>query len=254
MVQRAPSARKPWLPQPRLLRSLPTVCPVRSQTIDCPINGCKSNRGVARWWDTACVAWMVAMPPGRRRLLAPGSAEAVAEREKASVRARVEHPFRVIKRQFGHMEARYRGLAKNGSHLVARFAPGDTVRAWQTSGWHGAPCWQSRLPPARVRNPCNDGGPGRRPKPCSRPEPSLAHAPRATLPGHLPRTGRESCLVRLFPKRLDRSLFCRRECPRGGDGDGSESERREACPRTPKEVSCFAGVHEVVWHGRARDG
>ena len=45
------------------------------------------HRGVTRWWDTPGVAWMVAMPPGRRRLLAPGSPEAVVERAKASVRA-----------------------------------------------------------------------------------------------------------------------------------------------------------------------
>ena len=32
---------------------------------------------------------------------------------KASIRAKVEHPFRVIKRQFGHVKVRYRGLAKN---------------------------------------------------------------------------------------------------------------------------------------------
>ena len=44
------------------------------------------------------VAWMVAMPPGRRQLLAPGSVRAVAERATASVREKVEHPFRVIKR------------------------------------------------------------------------------------------------------------------------------------------------------------
>ena len=34
----------------------------------------------------------------------------------------LEHPFRVIKRQFGHVKARYRGLAKNGSQLVTLFA------------------------------------------------------------------------------------------------------------------------------------
>ena len=62
------------------------------------------------------------MPPGKRRLLAPGSAEAVAEHAKGSVRAKVEHPFRVIKWQFSHVTARYRGLAKNGSHLVTLFA------------------------------------------------------------------------------------------------------------------------------------
>ncbi len=41
---------------------------------------------------------------------------------KASVRAAVEHPFRVIKRQFGHVKARYRGLAKNGAQVLTLFA------------------------------------------------------------------------------------------------------------------------------------
>ena len=39
------------------------------------------------------VDWQVAMRPGKRRKLEPGSVEAVAEKEKASVRARVEHPL-----------------------------------------------------------------------------------------------------------------------------------------------------------------
>jgi transposase, IS5 family len=38
------------------------------------------------------------------------------------VRARVEHPFRVIKRQFGHVKTRYRGLAKNRAQLFTLFA------------------------------------------------------------------------------------------------------------------------------------
>jgi transposase, IS5 family len=33
------------------------------------------------------------------------------ERLKARVRAKVDHPFRVLKRQCGYMKARYRGLA-----------------------------------------------------------------------------------------------------------------------------------------------
>ncbi|MEY4505795.1 MAG: hypothetical protein RL297_373 [Pseudomonadota bacterium] len=44
------------------------------------------------------------------------------EKLKASVRAKVEHPFRVIKRQFGHRKVRYRGLAKNTSQLLVMFA------------------------------------------------------------------------------------------------------------------------------------
>ena len=44
------------------------------------------------------------------------------ERGKASVRAKVEHPFRVIKRQFGLLKVRFRGLAKNTAHVVTLFA------------------------------------------------------------------------------------------------------------------------------------
>ncbi|UWR35749.1 IS5 family transposase (plasmid) [Sulfitobacter sp. W027] len=43
----------------------------------------------------------------------------------AKVRARVEHPFRVIKRQFGYIKTRYRGLAKNRAQLFALFALGN---------------------------------------------------------------------------------------------------------------------------------
>ena len=63
---------------------------------------------------------------------APGSAEAVAERKKASVRKEAGHPFRVISRQVGHVKARYRGLAKNGSHLVTLFALSNLWMARRT--------------------------------------------------------------------------------------------------------------------------
>jgi len=44
------------------------------------------------------------------------------EKAKAQVRAKVEHPFRVIKRQFGYMKTRFRGLAKNTAQLMTLFA------------------------------------------------------------------------------------------------------------------------------------
>ncbi|KPL50413.1 transposase, partial [Xanthomonas axonopodis] len=44
------------------------------------------------------------------------------EHVKASVRAKVEHPFRVIKRQFGDTKVRYRGLAKNTAQVLTLFA------------------------------------------------------------------------------------------------------------------------------------
>nr|WP_279592498.1 transposase [Pseudomonas otitidis] len=48
--------------------------------------------------------------------------KAGAIQAKAQVRAKVEHPFRVIKRQFGYVKTRFRGLAKNTAQLVTLFA------------------------------------------------------------------------------------------------------------------------------------
>ena len=63
------------------------------------------------------VRWHTAMRPGKRRALDKSTpccelADKI-EKIKASIRAKVEHPFRVIKRQFGHVKVRYRRLAKN---------------------------------------------------------------------------------------------------------------------------------------------
>ena len=44
------------------------------------------------------------------------------EKIKASIQAKVEHPFRLIKRQSGHVKLRYRGLAKNTAQLRMLFA------------------------------------------------------------------------------------------------------------------------------------
>jgi transposase, IS5 family len=43
-------------------------------------------------------------------------------RTKARVRSKVEHVFRVMKRQFGFDRVRYRGLAKNANRIFACFA------------------------------------------------------------------------------------------------------------------------------------
>src|SRR5215813_8904909 len=43
-------------------------------------------------------------------------------RVKARVRAKVEHPFRILKRIFGFEKVRYRGLKKNPQRLCACFA------------------------------------------------------------------------------------------------------------------------------------
>lgn len=70
------------------------------------------------------VDWYIAAKPSTVRKLHPAlQAQAkYIETLKASMRAKVEHPFRVIKRQFGHVKVRYRGLAKNTAQLLTLFA------------------------------------------------------------------------------------------------------------------------------------
>ncbi|MFX8215062.1 transposase, partial [Acinetobacter baumannii] len=64
--------------------------------------------------------------PGKRKALDPErelhQLYEKVERLKASVRAKVEHPFRVVKQQFGYAKVRYRGLAKNTARLTMLFA------------------------------------------------------------------------------------------------------------------------------------
>lgn len=70
--------------------------------------------------------WHIAMRPGKRRALNKdtvlGQLLDECEKLKARIRAKVEHPFRVIKRQFSHVKVRYRGLMKNTQQLHTLFA------------------------------------------------------------------------------------------------------------------------------------
>ena len=75
------------------------------------------------------VAWQVALKPGLRRKLAPESAAALAEQRKASVRAKVEHPFLWVKRHFGYATVRYRGLHKNTQRLALLLGLANLVTA-----------------------------------------------------------------------------------------------------------------------------
>lgn len=66
----------------------------------------------------SAVEWRVAMRPGRRRRLPPGSPLAERERRRAALRATVEHPFLYVKHRFGYRRTRNRGLAKNRERLA----------------------------------------------------------------------------------------------------------------------------------------
>jgi IS5 family transposase len=82
-------------------------------------------RGIGKRSRRKRIRWSVAMTPGKRKALDPDhpidALRDKLERIKASIRAKVEHPFRIIKRQFGYTKARYRGLAKNGAQVTTLF-------------------------------------------------------------------------------------------------------------------------------------
>lgn len=79
-------------------------------------------RGVDKRIDRD-LAWHIAERPGKRRFLDPDSKAARAEKLKSQIRAKVEHPFRYIKRMFGYDKVRYRGQEKNRNrlHVLASF-------------------------------------------------------------------------------------------------------------------------------------
>ena len=67
----------------------------------------------------------IAAKRGKVRAMAEGLLKDLAvglERAKAQVRARVEHPFHVLKNIFRHRKTRYRGLAKSTAQLHSLFA------------------------------------------------------------------------------------------------------------------------------------
>lgn len=82
-------------------------------------------RGAQSRVDREDLKWHIAARPSDIAKMPDGRAKTrlqKKERRKASVRAKVEHPFRVIKRQFGLVKVRFRGLQKNTAHLLTLFA------------------------------------------------------------------------------------------------------------------------------------
>ena len=95
--------------------------------LETDVYGDAGYQGAAKRPDAkASVTWHVAMRPGKRRALNKDKpSDALIdklEKLKAGIRAKVEHPFRVIKRQFGFAKVRYKGLKKNTAQLVTLFA------------------------------------------------------------------------------------------------------------------------------------
>ena len=82
--------------------------------------------------EHAGVEWYVAAKHGKVKAMADGLVKELTlkfEKAKAQVRARVEHPFHIIKNLFKHRKVRYRGLSKNTAQLYSLFALANLVIA-----------------------------------------------------------------------------------------------------------------------------
>jgi IS5 family transposase len=78
------------------------------------------------------VTWHVAMRPSKRKALSKTAVDELLENiehTKASIRAKVEHPFHVVKNIFLHRKTRYKGLAKNTAQLFSLFGFANLVLA-----------------------------------------------------------------------------------------------------------------------------
>ncbi len=87
--------------------------------------------------QNAAVTWHIAMRPGTRCALPDTTLGLLLEKleyAKAQIRAKVEHPFHVIKNLFKHRKTRYRGLAKNAAQLFTLFGLANLMLARKRLG------------------------------------------------------------------------------------------------------------------------
>lgn len=80
--------------------------------------------------------------PGKTKGLAEGPGRAwfcYIEHQKSSVRAKVEHPFHIIKNTFGFNKVCYRGIAKNLNRLYLLAASANLLMCARSGGWRTQP-------------------------------------------------------------------------------------------------------------------
>ncbi len=87
---------------------------------DAGYQGASKRPEIAGHKHRSRIEWRVAARKGVLKTM-PGH-DRDLESRKASVRAKVEHPFLIVKRDFGFTKTRYRGIAKNLNHLQVLFA------------------------------------------------------------------------------------------------------------------------------------
>jgi transposase, IS5 family len=87
---------------------------------DAGYQGAQKRPEIAGDKDRSRIKWQIAARKGVLKTMA--AHDRAVESSKASVRAKVEHPFLIVKRDFAFTKTRYRGIGKNLNHLNVLFA------------------------------------------------------------------------------------------------------------------------------------
>jgi IS5 family transposase len=88
--------------------------------VDAGYQGVRKRPEIADDEHRSQIEWRVAARKGVLKTMTDH--DRAVESRKASVRAKVEHPFLIVKRDFGFAKTRYRGIGKNLNHLNMLFA------------------------------------------------------------------------------------------------------------------------------------
>jgi len=82
-------------------------------------------QGAEKWVPKHGLTWHIAAKRGSIKAMPEDELKEATkhvEYLKAAIRSKVEHPFRVVKRQFGYQKARFKGLLKNSAQVLTLFA------------------------------------------------------------------------------------------------------------------------------------
>jgi transposase, IS5 family len=104
--------------------------------VDAGYQGADKRPEIAGDEHLSTVQWRVAARKGRLKTMSAHDRD--VESRKASVRAKVEHPFLIVKRDFAFTKTRYRGIAKNLNHLHMLFASANWLMRARAVALSGA--------------------------------------------------------------------------------------------------------------------
>ena len=88
------------------------------------------------------IDYRIAQRPGKRRCFAAGPAYEWNNRmeyQKASVRAKAEHVYHIIKNTFGFKKVSYRGISKNLNRLYVLATSANLLMCARSGGWREQP-------------------------------------------------------------------------------------------------------------------